>query len=286
MLKSSYRIATVWGIPIDLNISLILMAIIFVQNYGLSLGLLLQAGLLFSIALHELGHSFVAIHKGCRVRGITLMIIGGVAKMDRMPTRPRDEVLMALAGPAVSLVLGVLFGVGGWYSRALLPSSVLSHALLVVGGINIALTLFNLIPSFPMDGGRVLRALLTPKMGRLKATGIAARIGRGFAVAFGIYGVYINHWTLLFIAIFLYIVAGREYRMLRMEQAMRNMGAGGGFNMADLFGNGPSQQQTYAPDEDGDDRVTISPPPYAKGKGSTTEIHPEKKSPFGNIFGR
>jgi len=260
------------------------MAIIFVQNYGLALGLLFQAGLLFSIALHELGHSFVAIRKGCRVRGITLMIIGGVAKMDRMPTRPRDEILMALAGPAVSLLLGLLFGFGGWHLHTLFPSSMLAHALLVVGGINIALTVFNLIPSFPMDGGRVLRALLTPKMGRLRATGVAARIGRGFAIAFGIYGIYIGHLTLLFIAVFLYFVAGREYRMLRMEQAMRNMGAGGGFNMADLFGNGPSQQQTYDTHED--DRVTISPPPYAKGKGSTTEIHPEKKSPFDNIFGR
>ncbi|MCK5529313.1 MAG: M50 family metallopeptidase, partial [Kiritimatiellae bacterium] len=107
MFGSSYKVATILGIPIKLHISVLLMVFIMVHQFGLLSGVLIELGLIISIILHELGHSVIAILKGCRVREITLMLIGGVAKMERIPEKPFDEFMMALAGPAVSLVLGV-----------------------------------------------------------------------------------------------------------------------------------------------------------------------------------
>ncbi|MDP6491613.1 MAG: M50 family metallopeptidase, partial [Kiritimatiellia bacterium] len=192
MFGSAYRIATVWGIPIKMHMSWII--ILFMIPGTLLFRVSIALGLFVSVALHELGHSFVAIHKGCRVREITLMFMGGAAQMERIPRRPLDETLMALAGPAVSLALGFLF----WFAGDLLPLPIYAIAsrggiveanvVQIIGAINWSLAGFNLLPSFPMDGGRVFRALLTPKLGRLRATFIAARLGKIMAVLFGLYG--------------------------------------------------------------------------------------------------
>ena len=276
MFGSSYKIARVWGIPIKVDLSLIVLLLFFSFDFGILKGLLMAAGLLASIVLHELGHSLVAIRKGCRVREITLMFIGGAAQMERIPTKPLDEALMAIAGPAVSLLIGSLCLLGGAY----LPASLFAYAFNYVqwlGWVNLALLVFNLIPAFPMDGGRVLRSALTPKFGRLKATLIASRLGKAFALFFGIFGLYHNAWTLIVIAFFIFVSAGNEYRHVQMQEAARRQG----------FGAWPPFDAPSASNADEDDQVTISPPPYEKGPGTRTEIHPaDDNSPFRNVFGR
>lgn len=268
MFKSSYKITTIWGIPIKLHISLLIIILIMIlgdiPRIGFAAvpdGILLGIFLFGSIALHELGHSFVAIRKGCRVREITLAFFGGMASMERIPSKPRDEFQMAIAGPLVSLCLGTVGILLGLYCPR--PQFRLTNYLLnmifYIGIINIWLVLFNLVPAFPMDGGRVLRALLSRKYGRLKATYTASRIGKFLATAFGILSA-INFFRgvpysliHLAIAIFIYNTAENEYRLVRMQETARQFG--------------------FDPGLGDDDAVEISPPPYEKGPGSKTEVH-------------
>jgi Zn-dependent protease len=306
MLKMEYRIGRVWGIPIKIHISLFALVAFLVSQGGIEgakaggvlagaigmLFMLLLAILVFSsIALHELGHSFVALRKGCRVHEITLMFIGGAAKMEQMPSKPKDECLMAIAGPAVSLVLG---GIGIAASISLNNTTglwkFLEWILFQTGRLNLVLAVFNLIPAFPMDGGRVFRALMTPKHGRLKATYLASRLGRTLAIVFfivGIFGVEAIPFlrggtpTLVIIAIFIFITADKEYRMVQFEELMKQRGFGSAW---------PGMQPPPPPQEmDVDDEtVLISPPPYAKGPAAKTELHhaEESDNPIKRFFGR
>ncbi len=309
MIKSEYKIGSVWGIPIKIHISLLILLFYMIfkvsgENTGtieklLNIALVTVIGsMLFgSIALHELGHSFVAIRKGCRVYEITLMFMGGAAKMDRMPSRPLDEFLMAIAGPTVSIVLGTAC-LAMHYLLNLFFSTPLANFIAgifwIVGSINLVLAVFNLIPAFPMDGGRVFRALLSSRMGRLKATFVASRLGRVIAVAFffiGIFGLNISirgmlyfpphNFVLIIIAFFIFTTADKEFRMVQIEELMKHrQGQGhGGFQW-------PFQQNSDAGD---DDAVIISPPPYVKGPAtrSKIQIEDEKKgNPFSRFFGR
>lgn len=267
MFGNSYKIATVWGIPIKIHMSLIIVVGLLTLNAGRMGGagamldrILIAIGLFTSVALHELGHSYVAIRKGCRVREITLMFMGGAAQMERLPRRPRDEMTMALAGPAVSLALGLIGFFGG---RQLMTMGISYPGAIVyiLGWINFILAGFNLLPSFPMDGGRVLRAALTPRIGRVRATFIAARLGKIMAVLFGLYGFLAEqrNWVLVAIAFFIYSSAGREYRQVQLEEAMRR-GDGGPF--WNPFAPPPAPPP---PDDD----VVISPPPYARNERET-----------------
>jgi len=297
VFKTSYKIATVWGIPIKIHISLLFILAYFGLRGGVKGGipgillmLLFELCIFSSIALHELGHSFVAISKGCRVREITLMLFGGAAQMESIPSKPWDEIQMAIAGPLVSIMLGGAGFYGGTaLQRVGLPN--LGYVVELGGIINFVLAGFNLVPAFPMDGGRILRALLTPRMGKLRATGIASQIGKGFAIIFGLVGFFGIEGLMpanplwVCIAIFLYTVAGREYRMVRIEENMKKMGGiggFGGFDLGSMFTTDTTHTQTQY--DESNDRVTISPPPYEKGPDSTTEIREEKKSPFGGIF--
>jgi Zn-dependent protease len=281
----SYKIATVWGIPIKLHISLLILLVLMVQDFHLMNGILVAVGLLVSIILHELGHSIVAIRKGCRVREITLMFMGGAAVMDRMPTKPLDEFLMAVAGPLVSLILGC----AGIYGGAKLDIPPLlayppANILQFFGYMNISLMVFNLLPSFPMDGGRVFRAMLTPKLGRLRATRVAARTGQFMAVLFGVVGVWgipgilpAHSWMLVVIAFFVFTSAGNEYRMVQMQEAARQHG----FTAWPPFFEEPPGGESQV-----DDQVVISPPPYQSGPGTKTDIHSSDESnPFKDMFG-
>ncbi len=258
MFRSGYRIATVWGIPIKIHISwlIILLLIPGTLLFRVSIAL----GLFVSVALHELGHSFVAIRKGCRVREITLMFLGGAAQMQSIPRKPLDETLMALAGPAVSVLMGAL-GYFGGQLLARVGLSYLGMIVYILGIINWGLAGFNLLPSFPMDGGRVFRALLTPRAGRLRATFIAARLGKILAVLFVLYGFLHEprSWILVAIGFFIYSAAGREYRVVQMEEAARRGDQAGPF--WNLFQQPPEPPPRF---DDGDDDVLISPPPYAK----------------------
>jgi Zn-dependent protease len=230
MIKRSYLLTRVMGIPVRVHITLVILLIILGFSYGL-FGLLYAVALFASVALHELGHSWVAIRKGCRVREIMLLPIGGVAKMDSIPSRPMDEFLVAAAGPLTSFILAVFFNwLGGF-----------AFLFLSLRNVNLMLCLFNLLPSFPMDGGRIFRAFMTPRLGRLKATALAARIGRIMSVIGGIIGLFKGEFFLVLIAIFIYQAAGAEYRAVYLQQMSQ-----------DWFMTGQPAD------------VEVSPPPYAR----------------------
>jgi Zn-dependent protease len=192
-MANSYSIGSLFNIPVRVHVTLLIFLPLFALSFapvegplGLFYGALGAIGLFASVALHEVGHSLVARAKGSRILEILLLPIGGMARLDRLPPRPADEIQTALAGPAVSLALGIA---GWWYAPLVYaanpPLGLILHAL---GRINLMLVLFNLIPSFPMDGGRVFRAALTPRLGRLAATQLAAKVGRAFAWIFGALG--------------------------------------------------------------------------------------------------
>lgn len=161
-----------------------------------------------SVLLHELAHSLYALRKGGAVREITLLMIGGVSQLSRAPGAPRHEAVMALVGPLVSLALGAaLYG-----SSLAIPTDAFSarFALFYLGSLNLVLGLFNLLPAFPMDGGRILRASLAGRLGALKATRIAAQVGKVFAVLFGLWGLMSFNLFLLLIAFFVWLGAEGE----------------------------------------------------------------------------
>jgi Zn-dependent protease/CBS domain-containing protein len=173
------------------------------------------------VVLHEFGHAFAAKAFGINTPDITLLPIGGVARLERMPEKPTQELVIALAGPMVNVVIALgLFVAGG--SQALLNPSTLEGGGLIVQllTINILLVLFNLLPAFPMDGGRVLRALLATRLSYARATQVAASIGQGFAFVFGFIGLIWNPF-LIFIALFVYIGASQEAALAQMKDVSR-----------------------------------------------------------------
>jgi Zn-dependent protease/predicted transcriptional regulator len=176
------------------------------------------------VVLHEFGHALTARRFGIATRDITLLPIGGLARLERMPEEPKQELAVALAGPAVNVMLaGLFFAILGAADSAAGPAFVLETGGGVIATLmwmNVVLAVFNLIPAFPMDGGRVLRALLATRMSYTRATNIAARIGQGMAVVFAILGVFSFNPFLFLIAFFVWIGAGQEAHMVRMKSAL------------------------------------------------------------------
>ncbi len=215
------RLAEVSGIPIRLHyFFLLFLAWIAFSSSGPNrlLGVLTLVGIFTCVVLHELGHSIIAQRFGIRVSEIVLYPIGGVARMEKMPA-PRAELWIALAGPAVNVVIAIaLFaalqfttGLAPWDQIWLTPGHFwqkLLHANLLLVG-------FNLIPAFPMDGGRVLRALMAMAMGETRATEIAATIGQVLALGLGLLGVFSGNLFWLLIAVFVFMAAGQEAAMYR-----------------------------------------------------------------------
>jgi Zn-dependent protease/CBS domain-containing protein len=233
-MKWSWRIARVSGIDIYLHgtflILLVWVAVShLLQGHGMTdamAGLLFISTLFGIVVLHELGHAITAQRFGIRTRDITLLPIGGVARLERMPEKPWQELLVALAGPAVNVVLAALLYV------VLVPieGAAAMHDVALVGGqflaklvwVNVGLAVFNLLPAFPMDGGRALRALLAMKMDYVQATQVAASIGQGLALLLGFVGLFSNPF-LVFIALFVWIGAAGEAAVVQMKSALHGI---------------------------------------------------------------
>ncbi|MFB6353905.1 MAG: CBS domain-containing protein [Halobacteriales archaeon] len=245
-----FRIGSVFGIPLKLDLTFLLVLPLFAWIIGTQVGLwadqlsLLGAteldsaaltagvtewllgiaaavGLFVGVVLHELGHSMVARYFGYPIESITLWIFGGIAQFREMPEAWRQELAIALAGPAVSVALGVVCWVGFLGLPAGVPT-----ARFVVGYLalmNVALAAFNLLPAFPMDGGRVLRALLARDRPYARATKIAAEVGKGFALLLGLFGLLRFEIILIGIAFFIYIAAAGEAQQTVMKAAFEGV---------------------------------------------------------------
>ena len=248
--RTQFEVGTIFGVPVKLDLSLILLAGSFVFSArgaglraSLVVGLLCAAALLLAILVHELGHALAAKAFGCRVGDITLMFFGGYATIYNQPRDPWKDAALALAGPVAGFVLWRVAAI----AAALLPDDFLASFLSAVSVYSLYLSLFNLIPAFPLDGGRVLRAVLTRFRGRLYAARLSCRIAYVLAIAMGRYGLFHRSFMLVFIAFFVWSAARSELGSLN-----RYRGA-----------------------DDDDDTVIISPPPYG-GDTDYTRINRER----------
>ncbi|HEX6791141.1 MAG TPA: site-2 protease family protein [Candidatus Krumholzibacteria bacterium] len=239
-MKWSIRVGNLFGIPLFVHVTfLLVLAWIGVMSWrhnGASSAIedvLFICTLFACVVLHELGHALTARRYGIATRDITLLPIGGVARLDRMPDDPRQELWVALAGPAVNVVIaGVLLFVTGLSAVSGISDTGLESMLTgtFVGRViatNVFLVLFNMLPAFPMDGGRVLRALLAIRLEYARATQLAATIGQLMALGFGLIGLFGIPWLgiqptgmLVFIALFVWIGAAQEAGMAQMRHSL------------------------------------------------------------------
>ena len=251
----NYTITSIWGIPIRLNISLVVFlpllawligsggqitiyASLIEQFMGISLdvsvlragslpwiiGVLAAIGLFLSVTLHELGHSWVALRYGLEIESITLWILGGIAALGSIPREWNREFWIAIAGPITS----VLVAIGFWGGALLIPAA-FPVAQFVFGWlaiVNVTLVVFNLLPAFPMDGGRILRALLARRRPYASATRIAGRIGVIFAILFAVVGVLSFNVILLLLAVFVYGAATTESKTVLMDELLDGITVG------------------------------------------------------------
>jgi Zn-dependent protease/CBS domain-containing protein len=198
--------------------------------------------------LHEFGHSLVAQRFGLEIRSITLLPIGGVSNLESLPEKPSDEVKITIAGPLVNVVLApIFFGVGlllGAQPR--MPTDLFTgigsvgQFFFYLGYLNVVLAVFNLIPAFPLDGGRVLRGALATRLGALRATEIASRVGQLFAFAFFIIGLLGGNFLLALIGVFIFFGANGEAQMVRQREQTR------GLRVSDVMGTKP-RTETVTP---------------------------------------
>jgi len=242
-MKSSLGIGRVMGIPIKLHITFLLVlpmfAYVFAINpqpfgfagveppltrYAFSA---LAAILLFvSILLHELAHSYLAKSYGVKIEGITLFLFGGVSAMEEMPRKPGQEAKMAFAGPLTSLIIGTVCLLIYKYLISFNPTFLQNPAYLILwilGSMNLVLGIFNLLPAFPMDGGRVLRSFYAMRMSYVKATQSAASVGKFFAILLAIFGIIVGNLWFPLIALFIYVGASEEEKSTQAEVALENI---------------------------------------------------------------
>lgn len=230
-MKWSWKIARFWGIDIYMHATFLLIVLWVGFSYWVQMhnwaavfgGIAFILALFVCVVLHEYGHALTARRYGIRTRDITLYPIGGVARLERIPDEPIEELWVALAGPVVSTAIAaalflVFIASGG---RPVLGVAALQTGSFIerLMAVNVLLVLFNLIPAFPMDGGRVLRALLAMRMDYLHATQIAAGVGQAMAFVFGFVGLMTDPW-LLFIALFVWIGAEQESSMARIKSSL------------------------------------------------------------------
>jgi len=225
----SWRVGRIAGIGIDVHWTFLLLlgwiAIVYAKAGGTAAavqGIVFIGAVFACIVLHELGHALTARRFGIQTRDITLLPIGGVARLERMPEDPRQELLVALAGPAVTLVIAAaLLSILllGWGPAGVLDLDMVQGNFVArLMWVNAILLAFNLLPAFPMDGGRVLRAALHFDLSYVQATQIASRVGQVMAVLFAVLGLLFNPWLLL-IALFVYFGAQQENNAVRVRAA-------------------------------------------------------------------
>jgi len=258
-MDGSFRIGHIFGIPILIHYTFLLVIPLFAwiiasqilltvdMLFGLFgvpidtsllsagfmpwvLGVVVSLGLFIGVLVHELAHSLVARSKGIGITSITLMIFGGMATMEEGTPDPRAELPMALVGPLASLVFGIICCAFVYVIPLAVTDPPVAGLLIFIAGylgiLNIILCFFNLIPAFPMDGGRVLRAWLATRMPLHEATRIAANVGRGFAVLFGIVGLVTFSPFLILIALFIYIGAGMESTAVKYSHLLQDVTVG------------------------------------------------------------
>ncbi|MEA1944649.1 MAG: site-2 protease family protein [Euryarchaeota archaeon] len=240
-MKTSIQIGTVMGIPIKIHISFLLVLVLFPAVFSIdpvfgfadveyaplryALALILTILLFSCVLLHELGHSWVARRYGIGIRSITLILLGGIAAMEEVPRDPRAELRISIAGPLVSLAIGVISYLVYllFHSIAQTPGLLhITHLVWSLAYINLILFAFNLIPAFPMDGGRMLRAWYAGRIPYLQATRKAVHIGKMFAVAMGVFGLFVSIWLIL-IAIFIYIGASEEEKYAEVSVTLEGI---------------------------------------------------------------
>jgi len=244
-LPNALQIGKVRGIPIRLHWTFLLVlpffAVLMGSSYftptpgrldqldgpALGWGAALAVTLFACVTLHELSHSLVALRYGIKVRSITLLPIGGVSQMEEMPKEPRREFLVSLAGPLTNFVLAAPILAWGYLGGVPDIAPRFGDFVRLVGSLNLVLGAFNLfLPAFPMDGGRILRAILASKMGLLKATHYAASAGRALAFAMAIFGLFSptgGGFFLLIIALFIYMGATEEERAVQVNHTLGDL---------------------------------------------------------------
>lgn len=231
----SWKIARIFGIDVGIHWTFWLLPIWVIFTYDDSSMMplwvhLILVGCLFAcVVLHEFGHALTARQFGIETRGITLSPLGGIAQLDRMSQKPWEEFWIAIAGPLVNVAIALVLAVGVFWSYFLNPALAQTmpwEFLTYLLAMNIGLVVFNLLPVFPMDGGRVLRAILSSSMGLLRGTRVAVAIGTGLGVLMGIAAFFFNHPMLILISLFV-IFAGQqelaalEYADRQRREAMR-----------------------------------------------------------------
>src|SRR3712207_2086153 len=255
-MGGAFRIGRVAGIDLKVHWTFFLLLAYFAfagyQGSGSLTNALVTAlvivALFVCVVLHEYGHSLVAQRLGIEIQDITVLPIGGVARLKSLPTRPWDEVKIAIAGPLVNVVLAPIF----FAIALLLGATPLDIVNIVQGGnslgqifaylgfINVSLVVFNLIPAFPLDGGRILRGLLATRLGAVRATDVSAAIGQFFAAAFFLIGLLGGNILLALVAVFIFFGASGEAQMVREREKTL------GLSVSDVMGTKP-RTETVTP---------------------------------------
>jgi len=231
-MKSSFSIGRIAGITVRVHITLfIILAILSYFLYinpfpygflevrpellRIALSIIASISLFVAVLVHELSHSILSVRSGANVREIVLFIFGGISMLEEMPKEPNKEIAIAAVGPLASFALAAM-------SYGLSYIGIIPVFFTVFGNFNLILALFNLLPAFPLDGGRILRGLLAKRVNFIKATQIAAETGKALAIAMGVIGLFANPWLIL-IALFIYMGANEEEKAVLIENVLKKI---------------------------------------------------------------
>jgi Zn-dependent protease/predicted transcriptional regulator len=255
-MGGSFKIGRLSGIDVRVHWTFLLLLAFFAfigyQTSGSLVGALTPTAVIVAlflcVLLHEFGHSLVAQRLGIEIHSITLLPIGGVSNLESLPEKPSDEVKITIAGPLVNVVLApIFFGVGLLFGAVpQLPADLFTgigsvgQFFFYLGYLNIVLAVFNLLPAFPLDGGRILRGLLATRFGAVRATDIASAVGQVFAAAFFLIGLLSGNILLALVAVFIYFGARGESQMVRERELTS------GLSVSDVMGTKP-RTETVTP---------------------------------------